>query len=90
MSALTKPLIHSTTVISGQSDPVNIEKVSAVTTNDVEKVSTNNAAPKYEIIFHFHEAGHVGTPGTIVWRYATSTARDTAFAAILTLASTAV
>ena len=85
MSALAKPLTHTTNTIGGVADPVNIEAVTAVTTTTIDQVSSNNAAPKYTIVFHF---GKYNEP--IVWRYATEALRDTDLATLLTNNSVAL
>lgn len=82
MSALTKPLIHPTTAASG--GVVNIELVEGVETRDMPAV-TDGPVARYFIDFSFGK----DLPLTS-WEYAASGARNTAFAAIKTLASTAI
>ena len=87
MSALTKPLIDSTKVISGASDMVNVEDVSSVTTTDKPAIVGRNEPAKFNIVFHMKENG-AGTPNFVTWKYDNKTDRDADLASIMTLAST--
>lgn len=87
MSGILKPLIYSTNVESGSSDPINIDSVSAITRETIEKVTTSNAAPKFTITFHLKDNGS-GTPNAVAWKYVDETTRDTDFTALLTAAAT--
>ena len=89
MSALAKPFVHSTTVIGGFVDPIEIENIATFNKLDVSDVSSNNNKPLYAISFSLRNNG-TGTPNNVQWRYATQAARNTAYNALVTLVSTAV
>lgn len=67
MSAITKPLTHSTNVISGKSDAINIEHAAAITTIVADPASSSNTAGTYSIVFKFR--GENTTPQEITWKY---------------------
>jgi hypothetical protein len=87
MSAIAKPLIHSTTA-TGDADPINIEHVAAITKETVFAAENINTSDRFNIIFKFR--GENTTPQEITWRYADEATRDASYNAILTLASTLV
>jgi len=87
MSALAKPLIHSVNVLSGQSDPVNVEEIQTMTrvVNDNPGINTTS---EFHLAFAMRD--HDQNPKSVTWKFADETALDAAYAAILALASTAV
>jgi hypothetical protein len=87
MSALTKPLINSTKVIGGASDPINVEKVISIAATNKPSIAGRNEPPRWSLTFHFEENG-AGTPNFIEWKYDNVVDRDADLASILTLAST--
>ncbi len=87
MSALAKPLIHSVNVLSGQSDPVNVEEIQTMT-RVVNENTGINAPAQYHLSFGLR--AHDQNPKSMTWKFADETALDDAYAAILALASTAV
>jgi len=89
MSALTKPLIHSTTTVGGAVDPINIENIATLSKVTVPDSGTNNNKPLYGISFALRGVGS-GVPTRVTWKWTTDAARNTAYNAIITLASTAV
>ncbi len=89
MSALTKPLIHSTTTVGGAVDPINIENIATLTKITVPDTGSNNNKPLYAINFVLRGVGS-GNPTSVKWKWATESARNAAYNAIITLASTAV
>jgi len=87
MSAIAKPLIHSTKVIGGASDMVNIEQATAITKSAKPSIDGRNEQPKWNIEFNMAD-NNVGTPNFITWKYDNVTDRDADFVSIQTLAST--
>ena len=80
MSAIAKPMIHSTTAKSAIA--VNIEDVSAISKFTMPAVGNRSA--KYQIIFILKNGQKS------VYTYTTSALRDTSYTAIIALVSTAV
>lgn len=89
MSALTKPLIHSTSTVGGAVDPINIENIATLSKITVPDSGSNNNKPLYAISFSLRGVNS-GVPSRVDWKYATEAARDSDYDSILTLASTAV
>lgn len=87
MSALVKPLVHSTKVIGGASDMVNVENASAITKTEKPSIVGRNEPAKWNIVFNVTDNG-VGTPNFVTWKYDNVTDRDADFVSIQTLAST--
>lgn len=86
MSALVKPLIHTTTTINGDADPVNVEAIATMT-----KVSNDQATGVKEFShLVFSMLDHGNNPKSVTWKFADDTARDAAYTAVIALASTAV
>ena len=74
MSAIAKPLINSTKVVSGASDMVNVDLCVNITKAGDTKIV-------------FHTPNTIGAPVFTEWKYATTILRDEDFASILALAS---
>ena len=84
MSALTKPMIHSTRAIGTDANPLNAEKITSFTKLTIPKIP-NGSGNTFAIVFSM-EAG--SNPASIEWRYDLEADRDTDFAAVLVLVST--
>ncbi len=80
MSALAKPLTHSTKTIGGDSDPINVEHILTVTpvTADNDVVNTTD---KFLLIIALQ--GHGQHPKNVTWRYPNAVDRDADLASIL-------
>jgi len=88
MSALAKPHVHPTTTINASGATVNLED--AVSIDDVtalKATGTSVGQDKFYIVFSMRADNN---PASVTWKYADATTRDTALAAIKTLASTAI
>tara|TARA_R110000772_G_scaffold1095_4_gene3874 strand:+ start:841 stop:1095 length:255 start_codon:yes stop_codon:yes gene_type:complete len=80
MSALAKPMIHSTATVVSPSSMVSIENLKSI-----YKADTPNrvgGAPSYTIGFLYKDGA-----SKTVWKFATSAARNTEYTRIITLAS---
>jgi hypothetical protein len=83
MSAIATPMVHSTAVIGGSSDLVNVEVAQAVTRVTVDPVT--NQRGSYDIVFHFGG----GTPA-VHWKFVDEAARDAEYALLIAIISTVV
>jgi len=82
MSAITKPMIHSSRA-TGSQQPINAEKI--IDFMELETPSINNQPTKFQIVFTM-ESG--SSPKNVAWNYADQTDMNADFAAIVGLVST--
>lgn len=82
MSALAKPMVHSTTAIAATASMVNIEEVKAISKVDLPAVG--NKPARYMMIFILKSGGKTA------WGYTTQALRNTDYTNLLAQVSTAV
>lgn len=82
MSALVKPMVHSSRAIGNQ-QPVNAEKI--IDFVELETTSVNNTPTKFQLVFSM-EAGTA--PKSIIWNYSSKGDMNADFAGVLGLVST--
>ena len=82
MSALAKPMFHSTKT-TGTTQPINAERITNMNTLDVPP-RANSGATRYVITFTYDS---IAAPKDITWEYATAVDRDADFASALALIS---
>jgi hypothetical protein len=85
MSALAKPMIQSTKVVSGGSDMVNIELCSSVTKMTIPVVAGKNTKAKYQLVFH--TADDSNSPIYVTWDYLLEADRDADHVSLVALAA---
>ena len=89
MSALAKPMIHTTSATVNPSPMVNAERCTSVEKVDIPAVG--NTPAKYSIVFTLAQDPQTGTVQRVEWNYATdSTTRDSDYAAVIVAISAAV
>jgi len=89
MSALAKPLIHTTAAdneVLGVSPVVNVENVKDISVVDIPSIG--NAPARYQIIFTVLNTD--GQLKNVIWSFSLSATRDAKYAAAVALASAAV
>jgi hypothetical protein len=89
MSAIVKPMIHTTTALTNPSEMVNIERCASISKVDTPS-GPGSSKERFEIHFVLAVDPRTGVPGTVVWSYATAVARNTDYTDIIAAASTAV
>ena len=90
MSAIAKPLIHSTAVVGGESEVVNVDQIMSMVKNDIPIVRPE-LADRVKYTLEFAVLSTENQPRIVTWDYgfgaAALAARDAGYTAALALAS---
>jgi len=90
MSAIAKPMTHTTAALTDPSEMVNIEQCRYISKITVPKATSNSGSPIFGIEFRVSEGDRSGDPGVILWKYETEALRDNDYDRIISAFSTLI